>query len=162
MAAAEKAVIGILLLIEVVLTAGNVLSRYVIHSGWSFTEEIVVALLVLMSVIGAALCVRESGGLVSLTLLTDRLPKRVRLALDILMILLSMAFAAVMLWYGIQRCLVQVRTNRTTAVLQLPEWYYSSFIPIGGALLLVHFVERIVDDLREIIGCRGGEEDSEK
>ena len=151
LAAVEKAVIGILLLIEVVLTAGNVLSRYVTHNSWSFTEEIVVALLVLMSLIGAALCVREKGGLVSLSLVTDRLPKKAQLALDIVMILLSLLFAAAMVWFGIQRCLKQIETNRTTAVLQLPEWYYTAFVPIGGALLSLHFIERIVDDIRGIL-----------
>jgi TRAP-type C4-dicarboxylate transport system permease small subunit len=160
LAAVEKAVIGVLLLFEVALTAGNVLSRYVLHKGWSFTEEIVVAVLVLMSLMGAALCAREKHGLVSLTLLTDLMPKKAQLIIDILMILLSMTFAAAMIRFGIQRCLMQVATNRTTSVLQLPEWYYSSFVPIGGALLFLHLIERIVDDVCALISDKTSGEGS--
>ena len=58
------------------LTVGNVFSRKVIHRSWSFTEELVVAVFVLITLLAAALACREKGGLVSLTLVTDRLPKK--------------------------------------------------------------------------------------
>ena len=41
-----------------------------------FTEELVVAVFVLITLLAAALACREKGGLVSLTLVTDRLPKK--------------------------------------------------------------------------------------
>ena len=81
-ASAERHLINLLLLFDVVLTVANVLSRYLLHLKWSFTEEIVVALLVLMSLVGAALCAREKGGLIDMTIVTGRLPPRVQLVLD--------------------------------------------------------------------------------
>ncbi|MCD8249976.1 MAG: TRAP transporter small permease, partial [Lachnospiraceae bacterium] len=104
------------------------------------------------------LCGREKGGLSSLSLFTDRMPRKVRLVVDVLVILLSILFAGIMLWFGIQRCLTQIRSNRTTSILQLPEWYYSSFVPIGGALLILHFIEKMVDDIQECISCTDGGE----
>ena len=70
----EKAVLAATMILILVLTVGNVFSRKVIHQSWSFTEELVVAIFVLITLLGAALSARE-GGLVGLNLVTERLPK---------------------------------------------------------------------------------------
>ena len=49
----------------------------VIHRSWSFTEELVVAVFVLITLMAAALACRE-GELVNLSLVTDRLPKKLK------------------------------------------------------------------------------------
>lgn len=157
LAAIEKHLIAFLLVFDVVLTAANVFSRYVIHKGWSFTEEIVVAVLVLMSLIGAALCARTRGGLINLTMVTDKMSKRAQDIVDIFTTLLLIGFAAVMVKYGIDRCVAQAAGGQMTTSLQIPEWYYNSFIPLGGVLLIVHSLEHITDIIFELIdGKREG------
>ena len=49
LAAVEKIVLVISTLLILVLTVGNVFSRKVIHRSWSFTEELVVAVFVLIT-----------------------------------------------------------------------------------------------------------------
>ena len=66
LAAAEKLILAASTLLILVLTVGNVFSRKVIHRSWSFTEELVVAVFVLITLMAAALACRE-GELVSLT-----------------------------------------------------------------------------------------------
>ena len=144
-ASAERHLINLLLLFDVVLTVANVLSRYLLHLKWSFTEEIVVALLVLMSLVGAALCAREKGGLIDMTIVTGRLAPRVQLVLDCVVTALLIAFGAIMVWSGAVRCMQQAASNQTTMTLQLPEWYYSAFVPIGGGLLCFHALEHLLD-----------------
>ena len=56
----------------VVLTVGNVLSRKILHQSWSFTEELVVAVFVLITLLAAALAARD-GELVNLSLLPDHI-----------------------------------------------------------------------------------------
>ena len=150
LAVLERWVMCLILFIEVALTTANVFSRYVIHQSWSFTEEIVVALMVLMSLIGAALCARSRGGLINLTIFTDRLPQKARIILEIIMMLGVIAFGMVMVKYGIDRCITQIATNRRTAALQLPEWYYTSFVPIGGVLMVIHSLEHVADCVFEM------------
>ena len=65
----EKAVLAATMILILVLTVGNVFSRKVIHQSWSFTEELVVAIFVLITLLGAALSARE-GGLVGLNLVS--------------------------------------------------------------------------------------------
>ena len=72
-ASMEKLILILSTILILVLTVGNVFSRKVIHRSWSFTEEVVVAIFVLITLVGAALACRK-GELVSLTLVTDRLP----------------------------------------------------------------------------------------
>ena len=65
----EKVILLLSTLLILVLTVGNVFSRKVIHQSWSFTEELVVAVFVLITLIAAALACRE-GELVNLTIFT--------------------------------------------------------------------------------------------
>lgn len=96
----EKAVLAATMIMILVLTVGNVFSRKVIHQSWSFTEELVVAIFVLITLIGAALSARE-GGLVGLNLVTERLPKSCKKPVIILITLFSVAlweFYAITVW----------------------------------------------------------------
>lgn len=145
LAAVEQQLIHVLLIIDVVLTVANVISRYLLHLKWSFTEEIVVALLVLMSLVGAALCAREKGGLINMTIVTAKLPLRAQLVLDCIVTVLLILFGAVLVRYGIVRCVQQAASGQMTTALQIPEWYYNAFVPFGGGLLCLHALEHLLD-----------------
>ena len=56
LAAVEKIVLVLSTLLILVLTVGNVFSRKVIHRSWSFTEELVVAVFVLITLFGSSTC----------------------------------------------------------------------------------------------------------
>ena len=134
LAAVEKIVLVISTLLILVLTVGNVFSRKVIHRSWSFTEELVVAVFVLITLLAAALACREKGGLVSLTLFTDRLPKKLEKPSVILITVLSIVFSAILFKYG-----------KRTFVLNWPEWIFWSFVPIGAGCMILHFIEYCLD-----------------
>ena len=76
-AAVENCILVVSTLLILVLTVGNVFSRKVIHRSWSFTEELVVAVFVLITLMAAALACRE-GELVNLSLVPDRLPEKLK------------------------------------------------------------------------------------
>ena len=141
----EKAVLAATMIMILVLTVGNVFSRKVIHQSWSFTEELVVAIFVLITLIGAALSARE-GGLVGLNLVTERLPKSCKKPVIILITLLSVAFTAVLFKYGLDKVITQMQNGKRTFVLNWPEWIFWSFVPIGAACMILHFIEYCVDE----------------
>ena len=68
LAGIEKLILVVSTILILVLTVGNVFSRKVIHRSWSFTEELVVAVFVLITLLAAALACRE-GELVRFKLL---------------------------------------------------------------------------------------------
>ena len=153
LAGLEKLVLEIATVLILVLTVGNVFSRKVIHQSWSFTEELVVAVFVLITLLAAALACRD-GELVNLTILTDRLPAQVRKVFLLFSTILSVAFTAVLFKYGLDKVITQMQNGKRTFVLNWPEWIFWSFVPIGAACMILHFIEFNLDS------C--GKEDNDK
>ena len=144
LAGLEKLVLEIATVLILVLTVGNVFSRKVIHQSWSFTEELVVAVFVLITLLAAALACRD-GELVNLTILTDRLPAQVRKVFLLLSTILSVAFTAVLFKYGLDKVITQMQNGKRTFVLNWPEWIFWSFVPIGSVCMILHFIEFCLD-----------------
>ena len=144
LAGLEKLVLEIATVLILVLTVGNVFSRKVIHQSWSFTEELVVAVFVLITLLAAALACRD-GELVNLTILTDRLPAQVRKVFLLFSTILSVAFTAVLFKYGVDKLITQMQNGKRTFVLNWPEWIFWSFVPIGAACMILHFIEFYLD-----------------
>ena len=95
----EKLILVLSTILIVVLTVGNVLSRKILHQSWSFTEELVVAVFVLITLLAAALAARD-GELVNLSLLPDRLSEKARRILLVVNTAFSVAFTTVLFKYG--------------------------------------------------------------
>lgn len=143
-AAVEKFILIVSTLLILVLTVGNVFSRKVIHRSWSFTEELVVAMFVLITLMAAALACRD-GELVSLTLVTDRLPDKLKKPSVIFITVMSILFTLILFKYGMDKVITQLQNGKRTFVLNWPEWIFWSFVPIGAACMILHFIEYCVD-----------------
>ncbi len=148
LAGLEKLVLEIATVLILILTVGNVFSRKVIHQSWSFTEELVVAVFVLITLLAAALACRE-GELVNLTILTDRLPVQTRKVFLLLNTILSVAFTVVLFKYGLDKVITQMQNGKRTFVLNWPEWIFWSFVPIGAACMILHFIEFYLDQCKK-------------
>ena len=70
---AENVLMAVTLIMSLVLTFANVIGRKVLNHSLTWVDELVVAVFVLISLMGAALACREDGGLVGLSLVSDRL-----------------------------------------------------------------------------------------
>lgn len=144
LAGIEKLILVVSTILILVLTVGNVFSRKVIHRSWSFTEELVVAVFVLITLLAAALACRE-GELVSLNLVTERLPKKTKKPIAILVTVLSVIFTVILFYYGMDKVLTQLANGKRTFVLNWPEWIFWSFVPIGAGCMILHFIEYCID-----------------
>lgn len=140
----EKLALAASTVLILVLTVGNVFSRKVIHQSWSFTEELVVAVFVLITLVSAALACRE-GELVNLPIVFDRLPKPLQKPVFIVNTLLCIFFTSVLFKYGMDKVLTQMANGKRTFVLNWPEWIFWSFVPIGAACMILHFIEFCLD-----------------
>ena len=69
----EKLILVLSTILIVVLTVGNVLSRKILHQSWSFTEELVVAVFVLITLLAAALAVDDIRSRIFHVILLDEL-----------------------------------------------------------------------------------------
>ncbi len=140
----EKIILLISTLLILVLTVGNVFSRKVIHQSWSFTEELVVAVFVLITLVATALACRE-GELVNLTLFTEKLSKKAQTVVLFINTALCVFFTTVLFIYGMDKVITQMENGKRTFVLNWPEWIFWSFVPIGAACMILHFIEYLID-----------------
>ncbi len=139
----EKLILVLSTILIVVLTVGNVLSRKILHQSWSFTEELVVAVFVLITLLAAALAARD-GELVNLSLLPDRLSEKARRILLVVNTAFSVAFTAVLFKYGMDKVLTQLANGKRTFVLNWPEWIFC-LLPIGAACMTLHMIQYLID-----------------
>ena len=144
LAFAEEVVLVLSTAVILVLTVGNVFSRKVIHQSWSFTEELVVAVFVPITLLAAALACRK-GELVNLNLVSSNLPKPVQKPLMLVNTVLCICFTGVLFRYGMDKVLTQMANGKRTFVLNWPEWIFWSFVPIGAVCMILHFVEFFLD-----------------
>ena len=63
----------------------------------------------------------------------------------ILITVLSIVFSAILFKYGMDKVLTQLANGKRTFVLNWPEWIFWSFVPIGAACMILHFIEFFVD-----------------
>ncbi|MBQ2751578.1 MAG: TRAP transporter small permease [Oscillospiraceae bacterium] len=141
------AVLG--LLIMLIIAFGNVLSRYLLPVSWAFTEELTCGLFILVSMLGAALAVRD-GKAMGISLLTDLLPQRFQKYVTIVQAIFTGLFGYLLLEYGIGMVKSELRLKMKTAALGWPEAIFGSFVPIGGAALIIASVCLVIKSIKEI------------
>ena len=143
-------VIGVLgMLVMLVIAFGNVVSRYLLPTSWAFTEELTCGLFILFALLGAALGVRD-GKAMGISLLTDLLPARCQKYVTIIQGIFTGLFGYLLLAYGIDMVQSELRLNMRTAALGWPEAIFGSFVPIGGAALIVGSLCLIIKGIKEI------------
>ena len=151
-------VIGVLgLFIMLVIAFGNVVSRYLLPTSWAFTEELTCGLFILVSLLGAALGVKD-GKAMGISIVTDLLPARCQKYITIIQGLFTGIFGFLLLYYGIEMVQSELRLNMRTAALGWPEAIFGSFVPVGGAGVMVGAVWLIIRGIKEIREDHGKKE----
>ncbi len=119
-----------------------VYTRYVLNQAASWPEPASVLLTIVLTFIGAAACYRR-GLHMNISFFADMLPERPRRAVALVAEILMAMMSLFMVVYGTR--LVEATWHNT-----IPDFPFLSVgvtylpIPVGGALLLVFVIERIV------------------
>ena len=129
------------MLLVLVLTFGNVIARKVFQHSWGFTEEIVVAVFVLISLLAAGVAARD-GGLVNLGLISDNVNLRTRKILHVISTVICVIYSIILTWQGIGR----MQADHTySPILHISKTLFWSFVVIGGISMILHFIENCID-----------------
>lgn len=141
----ENAILVVTMLVVLALTFANVIGRFCLNKSLTFVDEFVVAVFVLISLMGAALAAGEDGGLVGLSLISDRLKGKARLIQKLIANVLSIIYCAILTYEGIGRTIVDFQQNTHTFVMHWPRWIFWAFVPLCGVCLIFHFIENTLD-----------------
>lgn len=115
----------------------NVGMRYLTSNSLEWAEEVSRHMMIWLTFLGAGPVLRY-GGHIAVENLQDALPPKGAIAVRALVAALLFAFFGFMVWYGwlyMERTMFQL-----TAVTQIPFAYIYSAMPIGGVLLVVHWL----------------------
>ena len=115
----------------------NVALRYLTNQSIEWAEEVSRHMMIWLTFLGAGPVLRY-GGHIAIENLQDALPRSLAIAIRVFVALLLFAFFGFMIWYGwlyVGRTMFQL-----TAATQIPFAYIYLAMPVGGVLLIVHFL----------------------
>lgn len=135
--AANRWTLIALLAAMAVIIFTNVALRYLTSQSIEWAEEVSRHMMIWLTFLGAGPVLRY-GGHIAVENLQDALPQALAIGLRGLVAVLLLAFFGFMIWYG------WLYMNRTmfqlTAATQIPFGYIYAAMPVGGALLIVHWL----------------------
>ena len=110
----------------------------------SYAEEVIVYLIIWAIMIVSSQLVRTDGH-VRPDLVLRLLPPRALRWIEIFNCLVAIVFCGALVWYGWQIVDTALLIDeRSSSDLQFPMWIYYLALPVGGALMLVRYIIRLV------------------
>ncbi len=150
---ADKWLAYVLIFIMASMVVGvtwQVVSRFVLSSPSSFTEELARFQLIWIGLLGAAYAFRR-GSHLGLDLFTSNLPLPNKLRAAVLANSLCFVFAAVVMVYGGLRLVMLILSlGQLSAALQIKMGYVYSVLPISGVLICLYSLVNIKKSLEGI------------
>jgi TRAP-type C4-dicarboxylate transport system permease small subunit len=109
-------------------------------SVWS--EEVAIYLLIWATYLGLAYA-ESTESHIRMSLVSDHAGPRVRVGLEIVSTLVTVAFLLVLIYYGFRQALHSYELNRlSVSLLRIPMVYLQAALPVGGILILVQCLAR--------------------
>lgn len=137
----EDAVCILSLLMIVVLILTQVFYRYVLSSGILWIDELVINLMIIMVLTGAARATRV-GAHTDLRMLIDATPPLLSKALRVVGILATYAFLLVLTYVSARYAWDSRRM--TTTMIGIPLWAAYGIIPLGGILIMYEWTKGLL------------------
>ncbi|HLS67185.1 MAG TPA: TRAP transporter small permease [Pseudogracilibacillus sp.] len=126
------------LIVMVVIIFLQIVSRIVIQSSFSWTEELARFLMIWLTFLGAAFSFQH-GAHIGISMLTDKLPKKVSAIITLLVGILCSVLFVILTVKGFE--LVGKSANQTSPAMRIPMSYVYWVIPISGVLLTLNVAD---------------------
>lgn len=120
-----------------VIIFANVALRYLTNESIEWAEEVARHMMIWLTFLGAGPVLRY-GGHIAVDNLQDALPRQAAIALRGIIWLLMLGFFGFMIWYGL--LYLERAQYQTTAATQISFAYIYAAMPIGGVLLIIHWL----------------------
>lgn len=139
------AIVLMLGLMVIITTAQIICRTWFTSLTWS--DEVTRYLLIWSTFLGAT-CVYRHSGNISITLVQEKLPENLGLALRIAVHAICFVLFAVLLWFSCRYCL---KLNKTATALPIKMKYVYLCIPISMGILMLHALVMALEEFtREV------------
>lgn len=137
--AVTEAALFVTLVAMVIVTVAQVVFRFFFEA-LTWSEELACFLLVLASLLGAAVAFKR-GSHISVTFLLDKLPPAGKKVMRTFITLLGMGFFVIVAYYGAM--LMGSEAGQKSPALQLSmKWVYLMY-PVTGGVTILHFIDSL-------------------
>ena len=142
-------VCGAILLFSMALLAFiNVLTRYFIKYSFASTEELEVAGMVFLTMLGASAAFKNDLHL-KLMFIEGKSPDKVRKFIKLFSLSVSFLLFAAIAYLSYFHIKDEIELEITTEALNIPEWIYIASIPLGSLLINFRIIQKIKETLKE-------------
>lgn len=132
----------------VIITGAQIVCR-IFFTSLAWSEEATRYLLIWSTMLGAG-CVYKHSGHISITLLQDAMPWRVKEVMQILVHVACMVLFAIIVYNGIQYFGKQ--GSQLSPAMRLPMRYVYTCIPIGSVVMAIHALNAVLKHLQRLSG----------
>ena len=142
----EEWTLLITVLVAMVALFINVIMRYGFSYSLAWSEELVREVILYTTFIGCSAAIKNRS-----TVRIDALVQLIawlKYPLSIFSYAVNLLFAAVMIYFGYLLCVLQVESNQTTLILQIPTVYLYAILPLMGAMMFVRVLMVMYTDIR--------------
>jgi len=144
----------LLMLAIVLIVSWQVLSRYLLHSPSSVSEEVARFLLIWISLIGAVYCYRTKAHL-GLDIITNKLAaKQQKIAALFTHVMVFLFSALVLVIGGIRLVTLAFEPIQRSPALDVPMGYIYCVLPLSGVLLCLYATMACLSDFSTLISAK--------
>ena len=135
----EEKLVAFVLCLMVLMVAAQVISRYVLHTSLSHTEELVRYFFVWITFLGASAAVFK-GKHLSVAGALHIIPDHVIKYIKIFSGFAALIFTGLLVVFGTNIVLLQIRTGQTTAAMGFPMWIIGLAVPVCSLVIVIRLI----------------------
>ncbi|WP_431280578.1 TRAP transporter small permease [Humitalea sp. 24SJ18S-53] len=129
------------------ITAANVVTRYLTNVSLAFTEEYSVVLMVVVALLGTAVAT-ATGRHIRIGYFIDLLPARGRRNAEAVAMLLTILCFGLLVVFGAKLAWDEYRYEVLSNGLGNPNWWYTGWLPVLSAFVVARAAGRLVRVLK--------------
>jgi len=126
----------------------NVVLRYGFNYSLAWSEELIRLVIIYTTFIGCCSAVKART-MIKIDASVQLLPK-MKVPLTFFSNFVILIFSVMMIYYGIQMCLLQLRTMQKTIIMQIPYVYPYAVLPLMGILMLLRVIQVYYEDIKAL------------
>lgn len=139
----ERVLLAAAMAAMALITAANVVTRYLSDISLAFTEEYSVALMVVVAMLGTALAT-AGGRHIRIGFFVDQLPPGRRRVAEIIGLGLLILCFGLILWYGGRMVWDEYDFEVLSPGLGHPQWLYTVWLPVLAVLVIGRAMGRVI------------------
>lgn len=144
----EEFILSYAVILIFVMVTGNVLSRAITKSSWSFSAEVSQFAVIIATFMGISYAARK-GRHIRMSAFFDLAPKRMKKILAIMISAVTAIILLVLAYFSTDYVLWTMSTGRVTTALQVPAYFMAIFLPIGFVLGALQYFRNVWINLKE-------------